>query len=224
MQKRLFGTVAALVSILVFCFTMLLSPTDELSKADILTVKLPQTTQAADGAVQTPENTVESSENDETYLEDTNKFTETSSEAKILNMLNINYCYTDAFKSTQRMAIAASVSLKDFAVDLPGYGICVSKVLTEGFIKSFYGLQLDLTEIETEYAPEKFIALPCYEVGAQNHEIVSITETESGKYEVISLVTFYYGGYDTETYTAKSHFIINSCSEYGFNLLDCTLL
>lgn len=148
--------------------------------------------------------------------------TEIPLEKRLLSMLNVNYCYADAFLSDERMAVMSAITLNDYSTDIPGYGICVNKALIGGFAKSFYGVELDLDSIKTDCAPEGFVALPCYEVGSQSHEIVSITETENG-YEVISTVTFYYSSYDVDVYSAVSLFIEDSESEFGFNLKSCSL-
>lgn len=148
--------------------------------------------------------------------------TEIPLEKRLLSMLNINYCYSDAFLSDERMAVMSAITLNDYSTDIPGYGICVNKVLIDGFAKSFYGVELDLDSVKTDYAPEGFVALPCYEVGSQSHEIVSVTATENG-YEVISTVTFYYSSYDIDVYSATSLFVKDSESEFGFNLKSCSL-
>ena len=216
--------VAVVISVSVCSFALLLNPDTEKHDADVFTVQIPYATQATEGQVHTVENDTEYTnvnlpKNDENGTTD-----EISPEEQFLNMLNLNYCYGDAFKSTDRIAISSAISLCDYAVDIPGYGINVSKILVEGFIKSFYGEDVDLASVKTEFSPEGFIALPCYEVGTQNHSIISVTETATGQFEVVSSVTFIYGGYDAETYTAVSHFAKSTDSEYGFNLLDCTLL
>ncbi len=214
MKKKALSLSAAVAAVCFF-ISVFLPTSANLPEADALTVTLSYTNEAVDGEIEISEPNIEKAEK---------SATEPSSEQLLLNMLNLNYCYTNAFKSTECIAIASAVSLRDYATDIPGYGLSVSKVLCAGFIKSFYGKELDLSTVKTEYAPEGFIALPCYEVGSQDHEIVSVTHLENGEIEVISTVTFTYGGYDADSYTAVSHFIESSASEYGFFLLECSLL
>ena len=144
-------------------------------------------------------------------------------ELRFISMLNMNYCYGDAFNNPEKMASAAAVTLIDFASDIPGYGICVNKSLISGFAESFYGVQLDCSEISLESSPEGTLATPCTEVGTQYHKTVSVTETDDG-YEVLSQVTFYYGGDDVEVRIARSVFAENSSSQFGFNLISCELI
>ena len=215
--------VIVLISVAVCSFALLLTPNTEEHDTDVFTIQIPYMAQAAEGKVNTVEETEEyiSVETSEAVIDGVAPAI--SPEEQILNMLNLNFCYGDAFKTADRIAVSSAISLRDYAVDIPGYGINVSKILAEGFIKSFYGKDVDLDPVKTDCAPESFIALPCYEVGTQSHSIISVTETADGQFEVVSSVTFIYGGYDAETYTAVSHFVKNTDSEYGFNLLDCTL-
>lgn len=211
--------VAVLILVAVCSFALLLTPNTEDYNTDVFTIQIPYTAQAAEGKV----NTVEEPEKYVPVESPETVDSDISPEEQFLNMLNLNFCYGDNFKTIDRIAVSSAISLRDYAVDIPGYGINVSKILAEGFIKSFYGKVVDLTNVKTDFAPEGFIALPCYEVGTQDHRIISVTETVDGQFEVVSSVTFIYGGYDAETYTAVSHFVKNTDSEYGFNLLDCTL-
>ncbi len=211
--------IAVVISVSVCSFALLLIPNAEEHNTDVFTIQIPYTAQATEGKV----NTVEEPEKHLSVETPEAVDIDISPEEQFLNMLNINFCYGDTFKSPEQIAVSSAISLRDYAVDIPGYGINVCKILTEGFIKSFYGKDVDLTDVETEYAPEGFVALPCYEVGTQDHSIISVTATADGQFEVVSSVTFIYGGYDAETYIAVSHFTKNTDSEYGFNLLDCTL-
>ncbi len=222
-MKKLILSLLAVVSVISLGLTAFVPATAENTDVDTLTVTVPYTTEAADGEITAAEPKGNIAVEPKSIVAE-EPVALPSTDKLLLNMLNLNFCYTDAFNVTERMAVAAAISLKDYAADIPGYGICVSKTLTLGFIKSFYGIDLNLDDVNTEYAPEGFIALPCYEVGTQNHEIVSITETEDGRFEVVSTVTFIYGGYASDFCTAVSHFVKNEASEYGFNLLDCTLL
>ncbi len=215
--------VIVLISVAVCSFALLLTPNTEEHDTDVFTIQIPYTAQATEGKVHTVEDNAEYIPVKPSEKVNNGTVSEISPEEQFLNMLNLNFCYGNAFETIDRIAVSSAISLRDYAVDIPGYGINVSKVLAEGFIKSFYGKDVDLDPVKTDFAPEGFIALPCYEVGTQDHRIISVTETADGQFEVVSSVTFIYGGYDAETYTAVSHFAKNTDSEYGFNLLDCTL-
>lgn len=168
---------------------------------------------------------IDSAENlqNEQIEETQTEYTPEQLELRLISMLNMNYCYGKSFDSPEKMASAAAVSLIDFASDIPGYGICVNKSLISGFTESFYGVKLDCSEINTENAPEGTLATPCTEVGTQYHKTVSITETDDG-YEVITQVTFYYGGDDIEVRFARSVFAENRESQFGFNIISCELI
>lgn len=141
-----------------------------------------------------------------------------SLEARLTNMLNINYCYGSSFSLDSGMITAASVTLADFADDLPDRGLCLSAALLEGFIKNFYGNDTDIYSL----CDGGLYEIPCMEVGTQCHEIISVTES-GDSLEVISRVTFYYGGSDLTEAAARSVFVKASESDFGYNLKSCEL-
>lgn len=148
--------------------------------------------------------------------------TDCAVENRLASMLNLNFCYGDAFYNPERIATAITISLNDYADDLPAYGIYVNKALISGFALDFYGKEINFDQIEVEEAPEGYYPAPCFEYGTQFHKIKTITEIENG-YEVISTVSFYYGGSDLEQYTAISTFENAPNSPFSFNLTSCIL-
>ncbi len=148
--------------------------------------------------------------------------TELTTEARLNALLNMNYCYGDAFDDSERLATAISISLKDYASDLPAYGICVSQELISGFAEDFYGKKIDFSDFNLTEMPDGYFASDCFEYGTQFHELTGLTETDNG-FEVTSTVTFYYGGNDIEQYTALSTFENAPESPFLFVLTSCTL-
>lgn len=215
MKKRILLGISAILSAVCLLASVFTVPSVPQTEKSTVIIEVAPAAQSVENEIEAlPEAT-----QDKTVGE---KETEIPLEKKLLSMLNVNYCYADAFLSDERMAVMSAITLSDYSTDIPGYGICVNKALIDGFAKSFYGVELELDSVKTDCAPEGFVALPCYEVGSQSHEIVSVTATENG-YEVISTVTFYYSSYDIDVYSATSLFVKDSESEFGFNLKSCSL-
>ncbi len=151
------------------------------------------------------------------------EYTEEQLKVRFASMLNLNRCYDSAFDDLQGVAEASALALFDYSTDIMGYDLCVNTCLVEGFAKSFYGVSLTEECLNSTDAPNGYFAMPVFEGGTQLHKVVSITQN-GDVYEVFSQVTTYYGGDDTEDSLAKSTFVADSESEFGFNLTYCEIL
>ena len=140
----------------------------------------------------------------------------------LMGMLNMNHCYGTAFDDVKEMGIRAAVALSDYSVELEGIGFGVNASLVSGFMKSFYGVDVDYTELEADGA-EGYVLIPSVECGDIIHTPVSITETD-GRITVVTCVEIYSGGDELETFLASSEFVRNEASEFGLNLLYSELL
>lgn len=222
MRKKISLLVSAVLSVCVLCVIFVASPkSTNLKKAneDVTVYNTPVATAPVNEiveaqAVEICEAAVE--------VEKENSLTEDDFGARFVNMLNINYCYGDSFNDIQKMIDASAVTLRDYSADVLGYGLCVNDILVEGFAASFYGVSVEFDERTRIMSPEGYVFVPEAEVATQYHELVSFTETD-GEFEVMTRLTFYYGGDDVETSMAVSRFVRNTESEFGFNLLSCTV-
>lgn len=136
---------------------------------------------------------------------------------RLMSMLSINCCYNDAFSRDEALVMCAAIALKDFAVDVDGYGICVNAALVSGFAKDFYGVSFDDAVLYDADAPKGYIMIEPYGVGSFYHTLVSVTATADG-YEVVTCLKTYYGGSDMTDCLVRSNFIRNESSEFGFVL------
>lgn len=213
----------AILSVICLCVALYITPTAAVPMTDVETVHIPPAAvDAAEDKTEMPSRETDDADNDSAESVK-QEYTDEQLENRFVSMLNMNYCYGDTFKAPEKVAIAVAVTLTDYASDLPGYGICVNKALVAGFAESFYGVFLDSAELEFDNAPAGYVPTLCTEIGTQYHEPVSVTVTDSG-YEVVTCVTFYYGGSDLETHLARSVFVENTDSEFGFNLISCSLI
>lgn len=222
MQKRVSLLASAVLSVCVLCGCLVASPqktylneTDNgvtVYNAPVATAPSDEVTEAQ--AVEVCEAPVEAEEKEFLSSDDFGTI--------FVKLLNINYCYGDSFNDMQKLVDASAITLSDYSADILGYGLCVNDILVEGFAESFYGVSVELNSRARKMSPEGYFAVPEAEVATQYHELVSFAEND-GMFEVITNVTFYYGGDDIETLTAVSSFVRNSDSEFGFNLLSCDI-
>ncbi len=222
MRKIISLAVSAIFCVAVLCAVLLASPQNENFKnadKDITVYNTPVAT--------APVNEIAEAQSVETYeatveVEGEEPLTEDDFGARFVNMLNINYCYGDSFNDMQKMVDASAVTLRDYSADVLGFGLCVNDILVEGFAQSFYGVSVELDGRARNVSPKGYVLVPEVEVATQYHELVSFTETD-GVFEVVTSLTFYYGGDDVETCVSVSRFVRNTESEFGFNLLSCTV-
>ena len=151
------------------------------------------------------------------------EYSEEQLKVRVASMLNLNRCCNDAFSEQINIANASALALFDYSTDIQGFGLCVNTCLVEGFAKSFYGVELDSDLLDSTDAPQGYFAIPTLENGTQVNSVVSITRN-GDVYEVISSVTTYYGGDDTDVAYTKAVFVVDIESEFGFNLISCEIL
>ena len=215
MSKRNILQFTASLSVLLLCAVLFLSPTvttpDIIADNTTVTEKVITVDEVAAPTEQTVETPV------------IKEYTEEQLKVRFASMLNLNRCYGSAFDGFQGIAKASALALFDYSTDVAGYDLCVNTCLVEGFAKSFYGVALTEDCLNSTDAPNGYFAMPVFESGTQLHKVVSVTKN-GDVYEVFSEVTTYYGGDDTESSLAKSTFVVDSKSEFGFNLTYCEIL
>lgn len=148
---------------------------------------------------------------------------ETSSKilkARFENMLNNNYLYNDDFCSHKVIIENSILALLEKAVDGE-----INKSLVLGFIADMYGLQVDEKAAEYDFAPASegmFVVLP-RGYTEYNHTVLNIAEEEGG-YTVTSEVVVM--AHDGEEYitTAKTVFVPNEGSSFGYNIISSEIL
>lgn len=215
MKRRTLLGLQAVISIISLCFALCVAPavdTDNSADSFEKSSEISVTVNEAAALLEKTEATAVAL----TYTED--ELTE-----RFSVMLNLNHCYDEAFSSDTSIAAVSAFVLSDYAVDFPGIGLCVNTCLVEGFAQSFYGRTLDPQVFESDLNPENYYIIPAIELGSEVHRVFSFTQN-GDTFEVISTVTSYYGGDDTVSRLARSVFVRNDASEFGFNLISSELL
>lgn len=138
-------------------------------------------------------------------------------------MLNLNYCYNSSFEEIEGIINATALTLSEYLLDDGAHGLCINAELAKGFIKEFYGKEVDLSELEGVDAPQGYIAINITESVSLNHNIVSV-QNINGQYTVVSSMKMYFGGDDMETVLVKTEFTENAQSQYGLNLIYSEIL
>lgn len=143
-----------------------------------------------------------------------------AAEERLVAMLNMNYCYGACFEDEKELSIRAAIALMDYCQEVEGYGFGVNASLVAGFMKSFYGVEVDPGDIADQSG---YVMIPSFECGTVLHTPVSITE-EAGVITVVTCAEIYDGGEMLDTFLAKSEFVKDEVSEFGFNLKFSELL
>lgn len=140
--------------------------------------------------------------------------------ARFENMLNNNFVYDTDFCSHKAIIENSILALLDKGVDGE-----IDKSLVLGFIADMYGLQVDAKSAEYDFAPAgegKFVILPRGYTEYQ-HTITSITEDEGGYTVISDVVVLTHDGEQYET-KAKTDFVPNEGSSFGYNIVNSSLL
>lgn len=158
----------------------------------------------------------------EVYDEVSNNAETTSKilKARFENMLNNNYLYNDDFCSHKVIIENSILALLEKAVDGE-----INKSLVLGFIADMYGLQVDEKAAEYDFAPASegmFVVLP-RGYTEYNHTVLNIVEEEGG-YTVTSEVLVMTHDGEEYTATAKTVFVPNEGSSFGYNIISSEIL
>ena len=139
--------------------------------------------------------------------------------ARFENMLNNNYLYGDDFESHKVIIENSILALLDKSEDGE-----IDKALVLGFIADMYGLQVDPSAAEYDFAPAsegKFVVIP-RGYSEYKHTVTSVLEEEGGytvKSDVVVLT------HDGEEYNTVSTTVIvpNEGSSFGYNIISSVI-
>lgn len=139
--------------------------------------------------------------------------------ARFENMLNNNYLYGDDFESHKVIIENSILALLDKSEDGE-----IDKALVLGFIADMYGLQVDPSAAEYDFAPAsegKFVVIP-RGYSEYKHTVTSVLE-EKGGYTVKSDVVVL--THDGEEYNTVSTTVIvpNEGSSFGYNIISSVI-
>jgi len=139
--------------------------------------------------------------------------------ARFENMLNNNYVYDSDFESHKAIIENSILALLDATVDGE-----IHQSLVLGFIADMYGLQVNPEAAKYDFAPASegmFVVLP-RGYTEYEHTVTSVV-VEEGGYTVTSDVLVL--THDGEAYntTAKTVFVPNEGSSFGYNIVTCDI-
>lgn len=140
--------------------------------------------------------------------------------ARFENMLNNNYLYNDDFKSHKVIIENSILALLDKSVDGE-----IEKSLVLGFIADMYGLQVDEKSAEYDFAPASdgmFVVLP-RGYTEYKHTVTNVLEEEGGYTVTSEVVVMTHDGAEYTT-TAKTVFVYNVGSSFGYNIISSEIL
>ena len=139
--------------------------------------------------------------------------------ARFENMLNNNYIYDSDFESHKIIIENSILALLDKGVDGQ-----INKSLVLGFIADMYGLQVDPSAAEYDFAPASegmFVILP-RGYTEYKHTIIDVSKEEGG-YTVISEVVVLTHDGDEYVTTATTVFVANEGSSFGYNIVSSSI-
>ena len=139
--------------------------------------------------------------------------------ARFENMLNNNFLYGDDFVSHKVIIENSILALLDKGEDGE-----IDKALVLGFIADMYGLQVDPSAAEYDFAPAsegKFLILP-RGYTEYKHTVTSVSENEGGYTVNSDVVVMTHDGEEYKT-TAATVIVPNEGSSFGYNIVSSVI-
>ncbi|MEE1025493.1 MAG: hypothetical protein U0L55_00605 [Acutalibacteraceae bacterium] len=139
--------------------------------------------------------------------------------ARFENMLNNNFLYGDDFVSHKVIIENSILALLDKGEDGE-----IDKALVLGFIADMYGLQVDPSAAEYDFAPAsegKFLILP-RGYTEYKHTVTSVSENEGGYTVNSDVVVMTHDGEEYKT-TASTVIVPNEGSSFGYNIVSSVI-
>lgn len=139
--------------------------------------------------------------------------------ARFENMLNNNFLYGDDFVSHKVIIENSILALLDKCEDGE-----IDKALVLGFIADMYGLQVDPSAAEYDFAPAsegKFVILP-RGYTEYKHTVTSISGDEGGYTVNSDVVVMTHDGEEYKT-TASTVIVPNEGSSFGYNIVSSVI-
>lgn len=138
--------------------------------------------------------------------------------SRFLNMLNHNFVYGEDFLSADSilsLSITANCDKAEFD------GEFIKEDIVTSFVFDMYGIEIVDTKDFSAKFPEKegFLYLSSKGYTVYNHKNAKITENEDGTYTVITEVSVDGHDGEKEILSAKTLFVKNSESVFGFNII-----
>ena len=138
-------------------------------------------------------------------------------EARLENLLNINYIYGDDILDNEKLLNKAAISLKSLADD-NGF---IEQTAVTSFIKDLYDIDLVITDDMNSDMPKKegYVYLIPRGYTKYEHTITGIS-VEDGVIRVTSAVKVNYHDSEATEATATTIFVENQNSRFGYNIVS----
>ncbi|MBO4693019.1 MAG: hypothetical protein J5659_01315 [Clostridia bacterium] len=137
--------------------------------------------------------------------------------ARFTNMLNRNYSYNDNFEDAEILTDNAIIALLDKRDGTdPDY---ISEEIVKNFVNDMYDIGvLEINDNSTMHK-DGFVYIDPIGFTTYHHTVTNINENEDGSFTVLSDVTV--NPHDSDEYktTAKTLFVQNSDSSFGYNII-----
>ena len=145
-------------------------------------------------------------------------------DARFLNMLNHNYIYNEDFNCVDDIvngSVPALLKLRD-----KDNGEYIAEYHVEDYVYNMYGIEIfDMSELNSQF-PQKSGYLYIIPRGFDEykHEVESVVPNEDGTYSVTTKVTIFDQYGEVTEKRAKTLFVKNEQSDFGYNIVYSDIL
>ena len=140
-------------------------------------------------------------------------------EARFLNMLNHNYVYSESFDSLETIVNDSVIALLDLRdSENPSF---ISEESVNNYLFDMFGFKVDdFSQINKDFPyMEGFVYILPRGYAKYEHKAVSIKENEDGTFTFITDVKVSTHDSGNFSYQAKTLFVKNSDSVFGYNIV-----
>ena len=194
MKKRFFNS-AALILVLLLSFS-------------VLSVK--------PSAVANTSNGIIAAVSDKSDLPDSSKV----QQARLLNMLNHNFVYNEAFNSVEDIvnaSVPALLNMRD-----PVNESYIAESYVKDYVYNMYGVEIeDFSDINSDLAHlDGYVYIIPRGFSVFSHKIDSVSLNEDGSFTVVTSVSIDSHDGDSISRKAVSLFVKNDRSRFGYNIIS----
>lgn len=139
------------------------------------------------------------------------------SEARFLNMLNRNFCYNSDFECADTVTQNSLLAILDKREDSNSQYL--PEAVVTGFVNDMYGIEITDISEDASVHRDGYVYIDPRGYTAYSHKITGIDENEDGSFTVYSSVTVSPHDDDDFITEAKTLFVPNEASAFGFNII-----
>lgn len=144
-------------------------------------------------------------------------------QSRFLNMLNHNFVYGEDYLYVDKIFNLSTIALLDRADETKEF---IDETVVLSYIYDMYGIKIEDASAFNSDFPQKdgYVYIIPQGFTVYKHSNAKYTQNEDGTYTVETTVSV--EGHDGEikNLTAKTLFVKNSASSFGFNIVYCEIL